>query len=145
MANRSTLTPHTLIAVAISRCESLGSAALDILGFGGLVDKFEQHCGARFTKLVLATIGIALLCVAGKTIWDFAVYPIGQFVIGAIQSNRFAGIAWLGFIYGGIFGVVYVGSLTAYQQFAKVKLKKLSDEAWEDARVEFLERNSAPE
>lgn len=57
--------------------ERVGRAVMD-LGFGGFLEKFEQHFGAGITKALLILIGLTVASLCGSVIWTYLLLPIAQ-------------------------------------------------------------------
>jgi hypothetical protein len=53
-------------------------AALD-LGFGGFLEKFEEHFGRGWTKALLTLIGLAIASVCIGIVWQYLVAPVLTF------------------------------------------------------------------
>ncbi|MBB3991557.1 hypothetical protein [Croceicoccus naphthovorans] len=83
------------------------------LGFGSLVEKFEEHFGRWPTRVMLAVIGLAAMTVCVRLIILDAIVPIVQFILGAGGQSALelivsvlavaAGAAFSAFVAGGIF------------------------------------------
>ncbi|HET9458771.1 MAG TPA: hypothetical protein VFO51_02165 [Sphingomicrobium sp.] len=59
--------------------EQIGRVAMD-LGFGGFLEKFENHFGSSVTKVLLVLIGLAVAVLCGSVIWAYLLLPIAQMI-----------------------------------------------------------------
>jgi hypothetical protein len=59
--------------------ERIGRALVD-LGFGGFLEKFENHFGKGLTKALLVLIGLAVASVCGSIVWTYLLLPITQMI-----------------------------------------------------------------
>jgi Na+/melibiose symporter-like transporter len=50
------------------------------LGFGGFLEKFENHFGSGLTKAMLILIGLAVASLCGSVIWAYLLLPIAQLI-----------------------------------------------------------------
>jgi len=57
--------------------EKIGRAVMD-LGFGGFLEKFEDHFGRGLTKALLILIGLAVAAMCGSVIWTYLLKPIAE-------------------------------------------------------------------
>lgn len=108
---RSALEPPIWRA-ALMLPERVGRKIMD-LGFGSLVEKFEEHFGRWPTRAMLAIIGLAAMIVCVRLIILDAVLPVIDFVRGVGGQSALglvlkvlsvaAGAAIAAFVTGGIF------------------------------------------
>jgi len=50
------------------------------LGFGGFLEKFEQHFGSGLTKALLVVIGLAVATLCGSVIWTYLLLPLALMI-----------------------------------------------------------------
>jgi hypothetical protein len=59
--------------------ERIGRAVMD-LGFGGFLEKFEDHFGRGWTKAFLVLIGAAVVTICASTVWALFLHPVAVFL-----------------------------------------------------------------
>ena len=81
------------------------------LGFGSLVEKFEEHFGRWPTKFMLAMVGLTALTFCVRTLINDAIYPVIEYVRGIDSSSSLKLIASVstGALASGLFA--FIGGL----------------------------------
>jgi hypothetical protein len=50
------------------------------LGFGGFLEKFEDHFGGGLTKALLILIGLTVATLCGSVLWTYLLLPIAELI-----------------------------------------------------------------
>jgi ABC-type multidrug transport system fused ATPase/permease subunit len=74
------------------------------VGFGGVIEKFEQHYGSKATKLLLGLIALAIVAACVAIIWQWLVSPVLTFFKSPQRLRLLIQLLYLGLAIG--FGTV---------------------------------------
>lgn len=50
------------------------------LGFGGFLEKFEDHLGRGWTKALVILIGLTVATICGSLLWQYLLLPIAELI-----------------------------------------------------------------
>tara|TARA_B100000678_G_scaffold35938_1_gene26294 strand:- start:793 stop:1362 length:570 start_codon:yes stop_codon:yes gene_type:complete len=96
------------------------------IGFGSLIEKFEEYVGKRPTRLLIIVIFAAVFAFCAKAITDNLIEPILRFFRTPIWGSTLVEIAFLaGATAAGITGGIYAMASFTQWQAAKLAMAKL--------------------
>lgn len=77
---------------------------MDLGGFGGFIEKFEEYFGRRATRWLLATMGAAIFAVCLGAVWQWLAAPIFAAFENHTWPKKLAGLFYF-------LGAAILGSL----------------------------------
>ena len=96
------------------------------IGFGALIEKFEEYLGKRLTHLLIVVIFVAVFALCAKAIADNLIEPILKFFRTPVWETTLIEIAFLaGAVAAGVTGGIYAMASFAQWQATKQSLKNL--------------------